>query len=98
MREQQQMLNKEKEVLNEWKKVTATPKKVTNIYVNTIKRELGVSSAKHKDYLNVKEMILEHFGVDTLEALPKNNIDVLNKIVQICRSYDSGYHQINMFD
>lgn len=98
LRKHQQMLDEDREILDQWKKATATPKRVTNIYVNAIKRELGVDSAKHKDYINVKEMILEYFEVGTLEALPKNNIEVLNKIVQTCRNYDPGYSQISMFD
>ena len=98
LRKHQQMLDEDREILDQWKKATATPKRVTNIYVNAIKRELGVDSAKHKDYINVKEMILEYFEVDTLEALPKNNIEVLNKIVQTCRNYNPGYSQISMFD
>ena len=98
LRKHQQMLDEDREILDQWKKVTATPKKVTNIYVNAIKRELGVDSAKHKDYINVKEMILEYFEVGTLEALPKNNIEVLNKIVQTCRNYNPGYSQLSMFD
>ena len=98
LRKHQQMLDEDREILDQWKKVTATPKRVTNIYVNAIKRELGVDSAKHKDYINVKEMILEYFEVGTLEALPKNNIEVLNKIVQTCRNYNPGYSQISMFD
>lgn len=98
LRKHQQMLDEDREILDQWKKATATPKRVTNIYVNAIKRELGVDSAKHKDYINVKEMILEYFEVGTLEALPKNNIEVLNKIVQTCRNYNPGYSQISMFD
>ena len=98
LRKDQQMLDEDREILDQWKKATATPKRVTNIYVNAIKRELGVDSAKHKDYINVKEMILEYFEVGTLEALPKNNIEVLNKIVQTCRNYNPGYSQISMFD
>lgn len=98
LRKHKQMLDEDREILDQWKKATATPKRVTNIYVNAIKRELGVDSAKHKDYINVKEMILEYFEVGTLEALPKNNIEVLNKIVQTCRNYNPGYSQISMFD
>ena len=91
-------LEKEEKLLNNYKQVLGNPKKITNVYVNTIKRELGVSSAKHKDYINVKEFILNYFEVETLEALPKDNMSVLNKIIQICRSYDPGWSQISLFD
>ena len=91
-------LEKEEKLLNNYKQVLGNPKKITNVYVNTIKRELGVSSAKHKDYLNVKEFILNYFEVETLEALPKDNMSVLNKIIQICRSYDPGWNQLSLFD
>lgn len=91
-------LEKEEKLLNNYKQVLGNPKKITNVYVNTIKRELGVSSAKHKDYLNVKEFILNYFEVETLEALPKDNMSVLNKIIQICREYDPGWSQISLFD
>ena len=93
-----QRMEREEKILEGYKQVLGNRKKVTNLYVNVIKRELGVNSAKHKDYINVKECILGYYNVESFEELPKNNIEVLNTIVQICRQYDPGWSQISMFD
>ena len=93
-----QRMEREEKILEGYKQVLGNRKKVTNLYVNVIKRELGVNSAKHKDYINVKECILGYYNVESFEELPKNNIEVLNTIVQICRQYDPGWSQMSMFD